>query len=67
MYSFRNRLETSDNIVIHGIYPSRFLLQSGIWVLWRDILSPQLYYCTVYNTVFLFFIVFLILIYMIYA
>ena len=40
VYSFRNRLETSDNIIIHGIYLSQFLLQSGIWVWWRDILSP---------------------------
>ena len=40
VYSFRNRLETSDNIIIHDIYLSQFLLQSGIWVWWRDILSP---------------------------
>ena len=39
VYSFRNRFETSDNI-IHGIYLSPFLLQSGIWVWWCDILSP---------------------------
>ena len=33
VYSFRNRLlETSENIIIHGIYLSQFLLQSGIWV-----------------------------------
>ena len=38
VYSFRNRLETSDNINIHGIYLSLFLLQSGRWVWWRDIL-----------------------------
>ena len=30
VYSFRNRLETSDNIIIHGIYLSQFLLQFGI-------------------------------------
>ena len=65
----RNRLETSDSIIIHGIYLFQFLLQSGIWVRWSDILSPYLlvYYCTVYNTVFLFFYCFLIVIYMIYA
>ena len=54
VYSFRNRLETSDNIIIPGIYLSQFLLQYGIWVWWRNILSPILYYCMVYNTVFLF-------------
>ena len=27
----RNKLETSDNIIIHGIYLSQFLLQSGIY------------------------------------
>ena len=32
VYSFRNKLETSDNIIIRGIYLSQFLLQSGIWV-----------------------------------
>ena len=40
VYSFRNRLESSENIIIRGIYLSQFLLQSGIWVWWRDILSP---------------------------
>ena len=40
VYSFRNRLETSDNIIIHGIYLSQFLPRSGIWVWWRDML-PQ--------------------------
>ena len=42
VYSFRNtsRLEPSDHIIIHGIYLSQFQLQSGIWVWWRDILSP---------------------------
>ena len=40
VYSFRNRLETCENIIIHGIYLCQFLLQSGIWVWWRDILSP---------------------------
>ena len=39
VYSFRNRLETSKNIIIHGIYLSQFLLHSGIWVWWCDILS----------------------------
>ena len=38
--SFRNRLETCDKIIIHGIYLSQFLLQSGLWVWWRDIFSP---------------------------
>ena len=40
VYSFRNTFETNDNIIIHAIYLSQFLLQSGIWVWWRDILSP---------------------------
>ena len=40
VYSFRNRLESSENSIISGIYLSQFLLQSGIWVWWRDILSP---------------------------
>ena len=40
VYSFRNRLESSENSIIRGIYLSQFLLQSGIWVWWRDILSP---------------------------
>ena len=40
MYSFRNRLETSGNIIIDSIYLSEFLLKFGIWVWWRDILSP---------------------------
>ena len=30
VYSFRNRLEISDNITMHGIYLSQFLLQSDI-------------------------------------
>ena len=30
VYSFRNRLETSDNIIIHGISLSQLLLQTGI-------------------------------------
>ena len=40
VYSFRNRLESSENSIIRGIYLSQFLLQSGIWVWWRDMLSP---------------------------
>ena len=40
VYSFRNRLEIIENSIIRGIYLSQFLLQSGIWVWWRDILSP---------------------------
>ena len=32
VYSFRNRLEASDNVIIHSIYLSRFLLQSSKWV-----------------------------------
>ena len=40
VYSFRNRLESSENSIIHGIYLSQFLLQFGIWVWCRDILSP---------------------------
>ena len=39
-YSFKNRLESSENSIISGIYLSQFLFQSGIWVWWRDILSP---------------------------
>ena len=31
VYNFRNRLETSDNVIIRGIYLSHFPLQSGIW------------------------------------
>ena len=37
VYSFRNRLEISDNIFIRGIYWSHFYLQSGIWAWLRDI------------------------------
>ena len=40
VYSFRNILESSENSIVRGIYLSQFLLQSGIWVWWRDILSP---------------------------
>ena len=40
VHSFRNRLESSENSIIRGIYLSQFLLQSGIWVWWLDILSP---------------------------
>ena len=32
VYSFRNRVETIDNIIIRGISLSQFILQSGIWV-----------------------------------
>ena len=42
VYSFRNRLETSDNVIICGIYLSHFPLQSGIWDWWGDILSPTI-------------------------
>ena len=31
VYNFRNRLETSDNVIIRRIYLSHFPLQSGIW------------------------------------
>ena len=31
VYNFRNRLETSDNIIIRRIYLSHFPLQSDIW------------------------------------
>ena len=37
--SFRNRLETSDNIIIHGIYLSQLLLQSGISMATRQNLT----------------------------
>ena len=40
VYSFRNRSETSDNVINGGIYLSHFPLQSGIWDCWGDILSP---------------------------
>ena len=40
VYNFRNRLETSDNVIIRGIYLSHITFQSGIWDWWRDILSP---------------------------
>ena len=40
VYNFRNRLETSDNVIISGIYLSHIPLQSGIWDWWSDILSP---------------------------
>ena len=40
VYNFRNRLETSDNVIIRGIYLSLITFQSGIWDWWRDILSP---------------------------
>ena len=40
VYNFKNRLEISDNVIICRIYLSHFLLQSGIWGWWRDILSP---------------------------
>ena len=39
VYNFRNRLETSDNVIIRGIYLSHITFQSGIWDWWRDILS----------------------------
>ena len=31
VYSFRNRIETDDNIIIHGIYLSQFLLQPAVY------------------------------------
>ena len=40
VYNFKNRLETSDNVIIRGNYLSHFQLQSGIWDWWRDISSP---------------------------
>ena len=40
VYNFRNRLETSDKVIIRGIYLSHIIFQSGIWDWWRDILSP---------------------------
>ena len=30
VYKFRNRLETSENVIIHGIYLSHITFQSGI-------------------------------------
>ena len=52
VYNVRNRLETSDNVIISGIYLSHIPLQSGIWDWWRDILSRQLEHRSVYITVF---------------
>ena len=63
VYNFRNRLETSDNVIIRGIYLSHITFQSGIWDWWRDILSPSPEHCSVYITVFYLF--FKILIYII--
>ena len=37
VYNFRNRLETSDNVIIRGLYSSHLPLQSDIWNWWRDI------------------------------
>ena len=34
-YSVRNRLETTDNVIICGMYLSHFPLQSGIWDWWH--------------------------------
>ena len=31
MYNFRNILETSDNVIVRGIYVSHSTFQSGIW------------------------------------
>ena len=31
VYNFKNRLETSDNVIIRGIYLSHITFQSGIW------------------------------------
>ena len=42
VYSFRNRLETSDSIIICGIYLSHFQLQSSIRAWWHDTLSHYL-------------------------
>ena len=52
VYNFRNRLEINYNFIIRGMYLSHFPLQSGIWDLWRDILSPYLEHRSVYITVF---------------
>ena len=37
VYSFRNRLETSHNVIIRGNYFPHFSLQSGVWDWWGDI------------------------------
>ena len=64
VYKFRNRFETSDNVIIRGINLSHIPLQSGIWDWWRDILSPWLEHRSVYITVFyLFFNINLYIIY----
>ena len=31
VYNFRNRLETSDDVIIRGIYLSPITFHSGIW------------------------------------
>ena len=64
VYNFRNRLETSDNVIIRGIYLSRFPLQSGICDWWLDILSPWLEHRSVYYCILS---IFLILIYLIFV
>ena len=67
VYSFRNRLESSETSIIRGIYLSQFLLQSGIW--FGDVIFCRRTYTIILCIIlyFYFFIVFLILIYMIYA
>ena len=67
VYSFRNRLESSENSIIRGIHLSQFLLQSSIWVGGVIFCRPNY---TIILCIILYFIFFhrlLILIYMIYA
>ena len=35
VYNFRNRLETSDNVIIRGIYLSHITFQSGMYCFTR--------------------------------
>ena len=67
VYSFRNRLETRDNIIIHGIYLSQFY--SNLAYGFGGLIFCRRNYIIVLCIILYFycFIVFLILIYMIYA
>ena len=40
VFNFRNRLETSDNVIIRDMYSFHFPLQSCIWDRWSEILFP---------------------------
>ena len=38
--NFRNKIKTSDNVIISRIYLSHFSLQPGIWDWWCEIVFP---------------------------